>query len=234
MGSAKSKINILLIDSNDEALAVFSGHFEKQGIEITSFKNYEIALKKIDLKKHFDIIVANTMDSSTTWINFIKLVKAYSNKDSRAILIGSGDIQDLLYATEIEAQKYFTVPCDYEKVASYTKTVIDTLATFIASNDSVSLQEGWIYSFNKKTLSKGDIAIKLTKNEVAFLEALIKNNNKIVTYEQLKLYIYKTKNLKSDKLHAIRTLARNIRAKTKSKELIGTLNRIGYKLKIKD
>jgi DNA-binding response OmpR family regulator len=96
------------------------------------------------------------------------------------------------------------------------------------------LQEGWTYSFNKKTLAKGDVTIKLTKNEVAFLEALIKNNNKIVTYEQLKLYIYKTKNLKSDKLHAIRTLARNIRAKTKSKELIGTLNRIGYKLKIKD
>ncbi len=234
MGNAKSKINILLIDNNDEALAVFSNNFEKQGIEITSFKNYETALKKIDLKKHFDVIVANTIDSSTTWINFIKLVKAYSNKDSRAILIGNGDIQDLLYATEIEAQKYFTTPCDYEKIASYAKTVIDTLATFIATNDSVTLQEGWIYSFNKKTLSKGDIAIKLTKNEVAFLEALIKNNNKIVTYEQLKLYIYKTKNLKSDKLHAIRTLARNIRAKTKSKELIGTLNRIGYKLKIKD
>ena len=94
MGNAKSKINILLIDNNDEALAVFSNNFEKQGIEITSFKNYETALKKIDLKKHFDVIVANTIDSSTTWINFIKLVKAYSNKDSRAIQIGRASCRE--------------------------------------------------------------------------------------------------------------------------------------------
>ncbi|MCK9337779.1 MAG: winged helix-turn-helix domain-containing protein [Arcobacteraceae bacterium] len=234
MKKLKSRINVLFIDNNDEALDVLNNLLSKDGIEITNFRNYETALNKIDLKKHFDIVIANTFDSSTGWINFIKLLKAYSNSDSISIILGSGSMQDLLYATEIEAKKYFTTPYESSRLADYVQGTIDFIVSTNNQQDSVNLADGWIYSFNKKSLIKDDEAIQLTNNEISFMEALIKNNNKIVTYDELKVYIYKTKNLKSDKLHAIRTLARNIRAKTDSKNIINTLNRIGYKIKIID
>lgn len=234
MISAKSKINILFIDNSDVALEVLVDYFKKYSIEITNYKSYETALKKLDIKKSFDVIIANTLDSSQAWVNFIRLVKAYSKESSQVVVIGNGSIEDLLYSTEIEAKKYFTIPCDYSKVANFVDNMIDDMISSSQNTDKVTLQDGWVYSYTTKTLSKSDKNIKLTKNEVFFIEALIKNNNKIMTYEELKVYIYKTKNLKSDKLHAIRTLARNIRAKTKSKDILATLNRVGYKIKIKD
>ena len=234
MKNLKSRINVLFIDNNDEALENLNKLLSKDGIEITNFRNYETALNKIDLKKHFDIVIANTFDSSTGWINFIKLLKAYSNRDFVSVVLGSGSMQDLLYATEIEAQKYFTTPYEIDRLAEYIQNCIDALVSIDVQQDRINLADGWVYSFNKKCLIKDNESIQLTNNEVSFMEALIKNNNKIVTYDELKVYIYKTKNLKSDKLHAIRTLARNIRAKTDSKNIISTLNRIGYKIKIND
>ncbi|QOG12220.1 response regulator transcription factor [Arcobacter sp. FWKO B] len=233
VNKAQNILNLLVIDSDSNTISSLNDIFTSD-TEITSFKNYETALKKIDLKKHFDIIIANTIDSSNSWINFLKLVRAYANKDSVVIIIGSGDIKDLLYATEIEAEKYFTKPIDSEKLIEYIQKVKDRVTSTYEYCDTILLQDDWVYSFSQKSCIKDDLNIKLTKNEAAFLEALIHNNNKVVTYEELKVYIYKTRNLRSDKIHAIRTLARNLRAKTNSKNMISTLNRIGYKLKIKD
>ncbi|MCK9161797.1 MAG: response regulator transcription factor [Arcobacter butzleri] len=232
MSNTVSKINILIIDDNKEIVNVFDKYFTPLGIELSVFTNYETALNKINLKKPFNIIVANTLDSSTLWLNFVKLLKAYCSTKIETIIIGSGSIEDLLYATEVEAKKFFTTPCDYEKIAQFTLGLITSMEINAAKNDKVKLVDGWLYSFNKKTLAKSDKVIQLTKNEFAFLEALIKNKDKIVTYDMLKQAIYKTKNLKTDKLHAIRTLARNIRSKTGSKTIIGTLNKIGYKIKV--
>lgn len=234
MKNLKSRINILFIENNEATLDSLNKLLLKDGIEITNFRNYETALNKIDLKKHFDIVIASTFDSSTAWINFIKLLKAYSSNDFISIILGSGSMQDLLYATEIEAQKYFTTPYEADRLAEYIQECVEAIVSIGSQQEKVNLADGWIYSFNKKSLIKNNESLQLTNNEVSFMEALIKNNNKIVTYDELKFYIYKTKNLKSDKLHAIRTLARNIRAKTDSKNIISTLNRIGYKIKIND
>ena len=81
--------------------------------------------------------------------------------------------------------------------------------------------------FNKNLLINEEI-IKLRTKEILFLELLIKNKNRYVSYEEIENYVWSDSVMTKD---ALKTLVKNIKIKI-SKDLILNLTNSGYKIDV--
>ena len=70
--------------------------------------------------------------------------------------------------------------------------------------------------------------IKLRTKEILFLELLIKNKNRYVSYEEIENYVWSDSVMTKD---ALKTLVKNIKIKI-SKDLILNLTNSGYKIDV--
>ncbi len=73
------------------------------------------------------------------------------------------------------------------------------------------------------------MSITLTKKELKFFELLVKNRERVVTFEEIENYVWKDEVFTEA---ALRALVKRVRQKI-SKELIKNFPGIGYKLSIK-
>ena len=91
---------------------------------------------------------------------------------------------------------------------------------------SIDLGKGFFYQVDAKVLCQNNEYIPLMKQEILLLEALIRQKNKVVAYDEILNIISKNE---ESTVANIRTLVKLIRRKT-YKELIKTLPSIGYQI----
>ena len=82
-------------------------------------------------------------------------------------------------------------------------------------------------TFNKNLISSNEM-VKLRAKELNFLELLIKNKNRYVSYEEIENYVWSDSVMTKD---ALKTLVKNIKIKI-SKDLILNLTNSGYKIDV--
>ena len=82
-------------------------------------------------------------------------------------------------------------------------------------------------TFNKNLVIKNEI-IKLRTKEILFLELLIKNKNRYVSYEEIENYVWSDSVMTKD---ALKTLVKNLKTKI-PKDLIMNLTNSGYKIDV--
>ena len=82
-------------------------------------------------------------------------------------------------------------------------------------------------SFNKNLVIDDEI-IKLRTKELIFLELLIKNKNRYVSYEEIENYVWSDSVMTKD---ALKTLVKNLKSKI-PKDLILNLTNSGYKIDV--
>lgn len=109
-------------------------------------------------------------------------------------------------------------------------TFIDSLKECIKNFDSnnsniLALKNGFIYDEYNKNLFKDNKMIVLTKKGKLFLDFLIKNKTKALSYEEINSEIWN--NLMTQ--DALRSLIKEIRKKT-YKEIIKNVSGIGYRI----
>lgn len=109
-------------------------------------------------------------------------------------------------------------------------TFIDSLKECIKNLDSnnsniLALKNGFIYDEYNKNLFKDNKMIVLTKKGKLFLDFLIKNKTKALSYEEINSEIWN--NLMTQ--DALRSLIKEIRKKT-YKEIIKNVSGIGYRI----
>lgn len=98
---------------------------------------------------------------------------------------------------------------------------------FINSKKRLDFENGLIFQFNIKALTYNNEIIKFTKAERMIIELLIKNLNSIVSYEELKDYLWENKRFTKDTL---RNKIRHIREKT-DRNFIKNISNQGYMIK---
>ncbi|RXJ84623.1 winged helix-turn-helix domain-containing protein [Arcobacter cloacae] len=109
-------------------------------------------------------------------------------------------------------------------------TFIDSLKECIKNLDSknsniVNLKNGFIYDEYNKNLFRDNQMIVLTKKGKLFLDFLIKNRTKALSYEEINTEVWN--NLMTQ--DALRSLIKEIRKKT-YKEIIKNVSGIGYRI----
>ena len=175
------------------------------------------------LQKKPDIILSDIHMPNLNGIDFVKKVRQ-ENRDIPIVMITAHtDKEYLLEAVELKMEKYIVKPIELETLLD----VLEKCVCLLEINQKVFLKadENYIYDYDKKELKYKDEIVLLNKKEISFFELLIKNQNRIVSYEELQDKVW-IDDVMTDS--ALRSLVRNLRKKLPT-DIIFNLSGIGYR-----
>jgi DNA-binding response OmpR family regulator len=144
----------------------------------------------------------------------IIIMSAYSNQEY------------LLKAVELNLVKYLIKPIEEDVLFDAIKLCIDRIES--KNPTLISLSNGYAYDTFNHLLIHNKSIINLTASQNKLLEILIKNRQRVVSYEQLEYEIWFDSVMSKD---ALRCLVRDIRKAT-FKEIIENISKIGYRINI--
>ena len=221
----KSKYSLLYVEDESAVREMAVEYLELFFREIYEASNGVEALKIYE-EKEPDIIIS---DIEMPKMNGLKLASLIRKKEiTTPIIITTAytSVEYLLEATELNLVKYLVKPVKEEKLEEALKICFERLEA--SSPSVVALSDKHLYDTFNSTLSCDGKVVALTTSQIQFLNLLIKNKNRAVTYTEIENHIWNDK-IMSDA--ALRSLVYDIRQLI-SKEVIENVSRMGYKIKL--
>ena len=154
-----------------------------------------------------------------------KIIREINKKIPIIIASAYTDKEKLLNAIELNLIKYLEKPILHDNLINVFNGVILSLQenNLILSR----ISENLYYSYISKNIMKDNIEIILTKNEVIFIELLLKMPNQLISKETIENEVFK----ESVDENTLRNMVYRLRKKLDS-EIIVTIKDLGYLLKI--
>ena len=186
------------------------------------------AIKALQLYEKYqpDIIITDIQMPKLNGLEFVKRIRQKDKKTQIIIITAFCDKDYLLKAIELGLVKYLVKPvCEKE-----FEEALFLCVNSLQNNESniIKLDENSYFDIFNKNLLINEEIIKLRTKEILFLELLIKNKNRYVSYEEIENYVWNDNVMTKD---AIKTLVKNIKTKI-PKDLILNLTNSGYKIGI--
>ena len=186
------------------------------------------AIKALQLYEKYqpDIIITDIQMPKLNGLEFVKRIRQKDKKTQIIIITAFCDKDYLLKAIELGLVKYLVKPVKEKEFEEALFLCVNSLQE--DNSNIVKLDENSYFdTFNKNLVIKDEI-IKLRAKEILFLELLIKNKNRYVTYEEIESYVWFDSVMTKD---ALKTLVKNLKTKI-PKELILNLTNSGYKIDV--
>lgn len=173
-----------------------------------------------------DIIITDIQMPKLNGLEFIKRIRQKDKKTQIIIITAFCDKDYLLKAIELGLVKYLVKPVSEKEFEEALFLCVNSLQ----NNESniIKLDENSYFDIFNKNLLINEKIIKLRTKEILFLELLIKNKNRYVSYEEIENYVWSDSVMTKD---ALKTLVKNIKIKI-SKDLILNLTNSGYKIDV--
>ena len=186
------------------------------------------AIKALQLYEKYqpDIIITDIQMPKLNGLEFVKRIRQKDKKTQIIIITAFCDKDYLLKAIELGLVKYLVKPvCEKE-----FEEALFLCVNSLQNNESniIKLDENSYFDIFNKNLLINEEIIKLRTKEILFLELLIKNKNRYVSYEEIENYVWSDSVMTKD---ALKTLVKNIKIKI-SKDLILNLTNSGYKINV--
>jgi DNA-binding response OmpR family regulator len=171
-----------------------------------------------------DVILCDILMPRMNGIDFITKVRKSDHTTPIVMITAHTEKEYLLSAVKLHLEQYLIKPVTLPEILDALKICLEQ----IHRNHSLEcdLPHGYHYDIDHKILTYEGEPIKLSKKQIEFLEMLIHNCHRVVTYEELQYEVWKD-DVMTD--NAIRSLVLGLRKKL-PKELITNLSGIGYKL----
>jgi two-component system, OmpR family, response regulator VanR len=186
------------------------------------------AIKALQLYEKYkpDIIITDIQMPKLNGLEFVKRIRQKDKKTQIIIITAFCDRDYLFKAIELQLVKYLVKPVREKEFEEALFLCINSLEN--DESNIVRLDDSTYFdTFNKNLISNDEI-IKLRAKELVFLELLIKNKNRYVSYEEIENYVWNDNVMTKD---ALKTLVKNIKIKI-PKDLIQNLTNSGYKIGI--
>lgn len=195
-------------------------YYSKEVYEATNGK------EALDLyfEKKPDIILSDIHMPLMDGIEFIKEVRKVDKTTPVVMITAHTEKKYLLEAVELHMEKYMVKPIN-------TKMLFETLGKCIDAlniNEVIKLEsdKNYTYDFGTKKLKyKGEVIV-LNKKEIRFIELLIQNQNRVVTYEELQDKVWQDLVMTDS---ALRSVVLHLRKKLPT-NIINNLSGVGYKI----
>lgn len=175
------------------------------------------------MDKKPDIILSDIHMPILNGIEFVKKVREIDRKIPIVMITAHTDKEYLLEAVELRMEKYIVKPIELEVLLEILKKCLETID--INKKVVLGIDTSYVYDYDKKELRYKDEIVLLNKKEISFFELLIKNQNRIVSYEELQEKVW-IDDVMTDS--ALRSLVRNLRKKLPT-DIIFNLSGIGYR-----
>jgi len=176
--------------------------------------------------KQPDIIITDIEMPKMNGLQFISKIREENDLTPIVIITDYSSTEYLLKAVELNLVKYMIKPVDTKRLQG----VIDRCYKKIESRNStiIRITQHHIYDTSHHILTYNDKVIPLTLIQRTFLNLLIKNRDRIVSYVEIENYIWGDK-VMSDA--AIRSLVYDIR-QIFHRDILQNISKIGYKINI--
>ena len=219
--------NIKILYVEDDEIARENGveYLENFFETIYEASDAIIALQLYEKHKP-DIIITDIQMPKLNGLEFVKRIRQKDKKTQIIVITAFCDRDYLLKAIELQLVKYLVKPVREKEFEEALFLCIDSLKE--DSSNIVKLDESTYFDLFNKNLVINDEVIKLRAKEILFLELLIKNKNRYVTYEEIENFVWFDSAMSKD---ALKTLVKNIKTKI-PKDKILNLTNSGYKIDI--
>ena len=186
------------------------------------------AIKALQLyEKHQPyIIITDILMPKLNCLEFVKRIRQKDKKTQIIIITAFCDKDYLLKAIELGLVKYLVKPVKEKEFEEALFLCVNSLQEDITNIVKLDINS-YFDSFNKNLVIDDEI-IKLRTKELIFLELLIKNKNRYVSYEEIENYVWSDSVMTKD---ALKTLVKNLKSKI-PKDLILNLTNSGYKIDV--
>ena len=219
--------NIKILYVEDDEIARENGieYLENFFEQIYEASDAIIALQLYEKHKP-DIIITDIQMPKLNGLEFVKRIRQKDKKTQIIIITAFCDKDYLLKAIELGLIKYLVKPVKEKEFEEALFLCVNSLQE--DNSNIVKLDENSYFdTFNKNLVIKDEI-IKLRAKEILFLELLIKNKNRYVSYEEIENYVWDESVMTKD---ALKTLVKNLKTKI-PKDLILNLTNSGYKIDV--
>jgi len=173
-----------------------------------------------------DIIITDISMPKMNGIDMARYIRSEDLKTPIIVATAYTDQEYLLKAVELQLVKYIVKPITKDKLMGALELSIERMED--KSKFSLPLSETCYYNAFSKEITCDDIPVKLTKNELLFLDLLAFNTSRVVTYEEIESQVWPYEGMSSD---AIRSLVRALRKKLPD-DVLENISGVGYKLKV--
>ena len=186
------------------------------------------AIKALQLYEKYqpDIIITDIQMPKLNGLEFVKKIRQKDKKTQIIIITAFCDRDYLLKAIELQLVKYLVKPVKEKEFEEALFLCVNSLQE--DNSNIIKLDDNSYFdTFNKNLVIKNEI-IKLRTKEILFLELLIKNKNRYVSYEEIENYVWSDSVMTKD---ALKTLVKNLKTKI-PKDLILNHTNSGYKIDV--
>ncbi len=173
-----------------------------------------------------DIIIT---DINMPRLNGLDMARYIRSKDQDVqIIIATAhtDTDYLMKAVELNLVKYLVKPVTKEKLLGALSQSVEKIRDL--NKFSVALSGSCSYNAYSQFIECDDRQIKLTKNEILFMDLLAHHHNRTLTYQEIEDAVWPYEGMSQD---AIRSLVRGLRKKV-PEGAIQNVSGVGYKLNI--
>jgi len=169
-------------------------------------------------------------DIEMTKMNGLKMAEKVRNIDNKIpIIITTAYTQSeyLLKALELQLIKYIVKPVTISKLKNALEIAHQYIEDEIVESFT-KFSKTVAYDSLNKVLTIDKKIVKLSHNEITFIDLLIKNHHRVVAYEEIESAIWAYEGMSKD---ALRTLVRTLRKKMTGK-FIENVSGYGYKISV--
>jgi two-component system, OmpR family, response regulator VanR len=218
-------IKVLYVEDDDitrengvEYLENYFEHIYEASDALSALKIYEKTMPQI--------IITDIQMPKLNGLEFVRRIRKKDKKVQIIVISAFCDKEYLFEAIELSLVKYLLKPIKETDL----KKALSLCVQFIKDDISniIKLDENLYFDIFNNTLVQDKEILKLRTKELAFLNLLIKNKNRYVTYTEIENSVWEDDVMSKD---ALKTLVKNIKAKI-PKQLILNLSGTGYKIDI--
>lgn len=216
---------ILYVEDDEEVRKVAVEYLNRICKKVYEAENGKVALN-IWRDEKPDIIITDISMPKMNGIDMARYIRTEDQKTPIIVATAYTDQDYLMKAVELQLVKYIVKPITKDKLMGALEMSLQRMED--KSKFALPLSETCAYNaFSKEIICDGQ-PVKLTKNELLFLDLLAFNTSRVVTYEEIEAQVWPYEGMSSD---AIRSLVRALRKKLPD-DALENISGVGYKLKV--
>lgn len=193
--------------------------------EVIEAENGKVALALYQTCKP-DVVITDVLMPHMNGVELVTDIRANDETTPIVIISAHTDKEYLLKVVDMHLEQYIVKPVNLKSLLA----ALERCLRRISFRQAIvyELPCGYFYDMDHKQLSFEGELIHLNKKESLFLELLLHNKQRIVTYEELQTHIWQD-DVMTDS--ALRSLVRNLRKKL-PKDFITNLSGVGYRFEM--
>ncbi len=216
---------ILYVEDDQDVRKVAVEYLQRICKKVYEAENGKAALN-IWRDERPDIIITDISMPKMNGIDMARYIRSEDQKTPIIVATAYTDQEYLLKAVELQLVKYIVKPITKDKLMGALELSVERMED--KSKFSLPLSKECSYNAYSKEIICDGTPIKLTKNELLFLDLLAFNTSRVVTYEEIEAQVWPYEGMSSD---AIRSLVRALRKKL-PEDVLENISGVGYKLKV--